>query len=95
MLMQRFRERQASLIALDLGLHSGTSDAGTWLTCGSRSPRGSTIALPIGLARVWANAKARGGSVGRPAVRDAPELSNRIAALRASKHDASGHSPIP
>lgn len=88
-LVQWFRERQASLIALDLGLDTGTTD-------------GQTVADVLITLAAWehdriadrtrkglANAKARGNSVGRRAVSDTPELRDRIAAMR-GQHDASG-----
>ena len=83
-LVQWFRERQASLIALDLGLDTGTTD-------------GQTVADVLITLAAWehdriadrtrkglANAKARGTSVGRRAVSDTPELRDRIAAMRAA-----------
>lgn len=87
-LVQWFRERQASLIALDLGLDTGTAD-------------GQTVADVLITLAAWehdriadrtrkglANAKARGDSVGRRAVSDTPELARPDRRHARGQHDA-------
>jgi DNA invertase Pin-like site-specific DNA recombinase len=83
-LMDLFRDADAVLVALDLGVDTSTpegrhvadviSTLGTWEH--ERIVRRTTAGLEA--------ARSRGGTIGRPAIRDQPDLNERIANMRAS-----------
>ncbi len=83
-LMQWFRDANAALIALDTGLDTSTAEgdrvAALLSRLSERERERIALRTRVGLAGV----RARGGSVGRPAVSDQPELRERIAAMRAA-----------
>jgi DNA invertase Pin-like site-specific DNA recombinase/peptidoglycan hydrolase-like protein with peptidoglycan-binding domain len=83
-LMEWFRDAQAALIALDLGVDTSTPAghelAATLITLGDWERERIATRTRRGLAAV----RASGGSTGRPAVADRPELVDRINAMRAA-----------
>jgi DNA invertase Pin-like site-specific DNA recombinase len=82
-LMAWFRDANATLIALDLGIDTSTAEgdhvATTLIALSARAHERIADRTRNRLAKRRAN----GGSNGRPAVRDRPELMERIAAMRA------------
>jgi DNA invertase Pin-like site-specific DNA recombinase len=84
MLVQWFRDADATLIALDLELDTSTAEgqgvARILTALGASQQDRIAEGTRVGLAGV----RARGGAVGRPAVSDRPELRERIAAMRAA-----------
>jgi DNA invertase Pin-like site-specific DNA recombinase len=82
-LMAWFRDANATLIALDLGIDTSTVEgdhvATTLIALSARAHERIADRTRTRLAERRAN----GGSNGRPAVRDRPELMGRIAAMRA------------
>jgi DNA invertase Pin-like site-specific DNA recombinase/peptidoglycan hydrolase-like protein with peptidoglycan-binding domain len=82
-LMAWFRDANATLIALDLGIDTSTAEgdrvATTLIALSARAHERIADRTRIRLAERRAN----GASNGRPAVRDRPELMKRIAVLRA------------
>jgi DNA invertase Pin-like site-specific DNA recombinase len=83
-LMEWFQEANAALVALDLGVDTSTPAghdvAATLITLSGWERERIARRTRSGLAEVGA----QGGIVGRPAVSDAPELTERIAAMRAA-----------
>jgi DNA invertase Pin-like site-specific DNA recombinase/peptidoglycan hydrolase-like protein with peptidoglycan-binding domain len=83
-LMEWFRDADAALIALDLGVDTSTPAgrevAATLITLSGWERERIARRTRSGLAEV----RAQGGAAGRPAVSDRPELSERIAAMRAA-----------
>jgi DNA invertase Pin-like site-specific DNA recombinase len=82
-LMAWFRDANATLIALDLGIDTSTAEgnhvAAILIALSARAHERIADRTRNRLAERRAN----GGSNGRPAVRDRPELMERIAAMRA------------
>jgi DNA invertase Pin-like site-specific DNA recombinase len=82
-LMAWFRDANATLIALDLGIDTSTAEgdhvASILIALSARAHERIADRTRNRLAERRAN----GGSNGRPAVRDRPELMERIAAMRA------------
>ena len=83
-LMQWFRDANAALVALDAGLDTSTAEgdrvAALLSRLSERERERIALRTRVGLAGV----RARGGSVGRPAVSDRPELREHIATMRAA-----------
>jgi DNA invertase Pin-like site-specific DNA recombinase len=88
-LMEWFRDADAALVALDLGVDTST-------------PAGQELAATLIMLSGWereriaqrtrsglANVRARGRTAGRPAVSDRPGLAERIARMRAAKRPSS------
>ncbi len=84
-LMEWFRDAQAALIALDLGVDTSTPAghelAATLITLGDWERERIAKRTRRGLAAV----RASGRPTGRPAVSDRPQLFERITAMRAAK----------
>jgi DNA invertase Pin-like site-specific DNA recombinase len=82
-LMAWFRDANATLIALDLGIDTSTAEgdrvAATLIALSARAHERIADRTRMRLAERRAN----GASNGRPAVRDRPELMKRIAVMRA------------
>jgi DNA invertase Pin-like site-specific DNA recombinase/peptidoglycan hydrolase-like protein with peptidoglycan-binding domain len=82
-LMAWFRDANATLIALDLGIDTSTAEgdrvATTLIALSARAHERIADRTRVRLAERRAN----GASNGRPAVRDRPELMKRIAVMRA------------
>jgi len=82
-LMAWFRDANAALIALDLGIDTSTAEghhvATTLIALSARAKE----RIADGTRNRLAERRATGGSTGRPAVRDRPELMQRIATMRA------------
>ena len=84
-LLAWFRDAHATLIALDVGIDTSTPEgdhvAATLIALGNYEHERIVTRTRSGLAEVRAKRNAHG----RPAVRDRPELMERIAAMRAAK----------
>jgi DNA invertase Pin-like site-specific DNA recombinase/peptidoglycan hydrolase-like protein with peptidoglycan-binding domain len=84
-LMEWFRDADAALIALDLGVDTSTPVgrelAATLITLSGWERERIARRTRSGLAEV----RAHGGAAGRPAVSDRPELAERIAGMRAAR----------
>src|SRR6185312_15377326 len=82
-LMAWFRDANATLVALDLGIDTSTAEgdrvAATLIALSARAHERIADRTRMRLAERRAN----GASNGRPAVRDRPELMKRIAVMRA------------
>jgi DNA invertase Pin-like site-specific DNA recombinase len=83
-LMEWFRDADAALVALDLGIDTSTPAghevAATLITLSGWERERIARRTRSGLAEV----RAQGGTAGRPAVSDRPDLTERITAMRAS-----------
>jgi DNA invertase Pin-like site-specific DNA recombinase len=83
-LMEWFRDADAALIAIDLGVDTSTPAgrevAATLITLSGWERERIARRTRSGLAEV----RAQGGAAGRPADSDRPDLSERIAAMRAA-----------
>jgi DNA invertase Pin-like site-specific DNA recombinase/peptidoglycan hydrolase-like protein with peptidoglycan-binding domain len=83
-LMEWFRDAQAALVALDLGVDTSTPSghevAATLITLGDWERERIAQRTRSGLAEV----RASGRAVGRPAVSDRPDLVERINAMRSA-----------
>jgi DNA invertase Pin-like site-specific DNA recombinase len=82
-LVRWFVDADATLIALDLGVDTSTPDGRHLATVLSRLGEWERERIVRGTRGGLDLARARGGSVGPPAVKDRPELRERIVELRA------------
>jgi DNA invertase Pin-like site-specific DNA recombinase len=82
-LMQWFRDANAALVALDLDLDTSTAEGSRVAEVLSKLSEREREHIARRTRAGLADVKARGGTVGRPAVSDRPELRQYIAALRA------------
>lgn len=83
-LMQWFRNANAALVALDIDLDTSSAEGARVAALLSKLSDRERERIGRGTRAGLAEVRARGGSVGRPAVSDRPELRERIAAMRAA-----------
>jgi DNA invertase Pin-like site-specific DNA recombinase/peptidoglycan hydrolase-like protein with peptidoglycan-binding domain len=84
-LMQWFRDSKATLVALDINLDTSTAEGDRLAALLGRLSRDERDRIAQRTRVGLAGLRARGGSLGRPAVNDRPELRDRITEMRASK----------